>query len=68
MTQPLITICVHLRPDVDRQPIEQIVVGSRGKLRPKQHDSRFWASTSLTLKQVQSIEGVKSVSLAPKSW
>lgn len=68
MSQYLISVCVRTGPRADRDQIVRLVVGHEGRLRPKMEPTRFWARTPLTLKQVQSIEGVKDCQLSPVSW
>lgn len=59
---------MRLQPNVDAEPIRQAVVGNHGKLRTRHDPSRFWAITSMTIKQVEAIEGVKNCTLHPASW
>ena len=68
MNPPMISVCVRIEPGADARTIQQIVVGSYGKIRPKSHPSLFWATTPLTLRNVRSIQGVKSCTLSPSSW
>lgn len=68
MSQPTISVCVHIRSDADPLPIQRAVVGNAGKLRVHSSPTRFWALTTMTLKNVQALDGVKSCTLSPRTW
>ena len=65
MPDNLITICVNLLPGADEPAIRRVVLGIHGKLLHAPKPTRFFASTSLTLRQVGNLQGVKNCTLSP---